>query len=180
VSWGNLRGISKLYDCVQDSGFKFTATKELTPWTPADYKQEVSCIIINIGTNDNGRDDPAGPVPRGDLLQTYITFLAHLRFLYPHQPIVAMELWGRPNFGDKENPWTYFYPGMVTEAVNERKELGDKKIWVVDTKGWFTEDDWSKENGHPNDAGQRKAADHFIHWMKEHETDVGIKPAESW
>jgi len=177
-AWCNPRGMSAIYDYIQDSGYIDTVGQDLTPWSPKDGAQEVSCIVVNIGTNDNGKE--SGPILRQDLLQTYIAFLTHLRYIYPEQPIIALEIWGWPDFTSEGTPWVYIYEGLVEEAGKERHGLGDSEVWAVDTKGWFTPDDYYEANGHPNERGQEKAAQHFIDWMAEHAHEIGIEPLDNW
>jgi hypothetical protein len=74
-------------------------------------------------------------VPEANFTQTYLTFLARVRALYPgqRQPIFVFTPWGWPS---PTAPNSYYYPDAYADVVKARAALGDRDVFLVNTTGW--------------------------------------------
>jgi len=158
-SWGNPHGLSYSYFTVEDSRYYYSEDHKFT--TPWDFKKDYppTHIFIHIGANDNYHQ-----VTNDDFIQTYITFIARLRELYPSQPIFVSHSWGRAY---ENKPVEPYYEGVYNDVVEKRKALGDENIHLIDARGWCSWSDLYPDNRHPHPKGYGNIADKLVEWLKQ-------------
>ena len=99
-------------------------------------------VVVNQGTNDRG-------MPPGAYQPLYAKYLAMIRAAYPKAKIVAL----RPFCGAQDV--------SIKAAVEAFKNDGDKRVYYVDTTGWYT------GPLHPNAAGSAPLADKLVKALKD-------------
>ncbi|EJD52314.1 SGNH hydrolase [Auricularia subglabra TFB-10046 SS5] len=169
LCWGNHGGISEMFFKTEDTGFWNTLDHNYT--TPWDFARDVphpTHVIVHIGANDNAYN-----ITGDAFVQTYTTFLAGVRKLYPKAQTFVMTPWGWPS---ADGSVGYYYQGRYEQAVQDRRTAGDHNIHLIDTTGWVTWDDVFPDNQHPNTAGHKKIAGLF----QEALTTFGVRPAPRW
>jgi len=130
--------------CVgQASQFFDLGSTGTTAWNFAKY--QASAVVINLGTNDIGHG-----VGSATFQSSYTTFLQAIRAKYPGAAIFAMETFKQR------------YVAETKAAVAARNAAGDANVYFVNTEGWLTVNvDYADGDGHPNDAGHVKVAQHL-------------------
>ncbi|KAF5329503.1 hypothetical protein D9619_009086 [Psilocybe cf. subviscida] len=158
LSYGNVHGVSYQYFKTEDTGYYYTADHNYTTtWNFARDQPPATHIIIHIGANDASQG-----VTNAQFIQVYTDFIARLRVINPRTPIFVFTPWGWPS---ADGSISYYYPGAYQTIVDNRKALGDKNIYLVDTTGWVTFADVFPDNTHPDVAGHMKIAGEFISWL---------------
>ncbi|KAF9562852.1 SGNH hydrolase [Agrocybe pediades] len=158
LSYGNVHGVSYQFFKTEDTGFYYTTDHNFTTnWNFARENPHSTHIIIHIGANDASQG-----VSNDQFVQVYSDFLGKIRALNPKAPIFVFTPWGWPN---SDGTISYYYDGQYQKIVDDRKALGDKNIFLVDTTGWVAWADVFPDNVHPNVAGHQKIANEFIAWL---------------
>ncbi|ETW80070.1 hypothetical protein HETIRDRAFT_322385 [Heterobasidion irregulare TC 32-1] len=169
LSYGNVHGLSYQFFKTEDDGFFYTTDHNYT--TPWDFRRDVPAathVVIHIGANDSAQN-----VTGDAFVDVYLKFLARLRTIYEHQPILVFTPWGWPS---ADGPNSYYYDGRYSEIVDQRKTLGDHNVFLVNTTGWVTYEDVFPDNLHPSVAGHVKIAGLFERWLGE----WGLEPQGAW
>lgn len=99
-------------------------------------RYQASAVVINLGTNDNGRTSSA------TFQSTYTTFLRNIRNVYPAARIFVLRT---------------FASVFVAETQAAIQATGDSNIQFVDTTGWLSPSDFT-DGIHPSDSGHMKVA----------------------
>ncbi|KAI8996285.1 SGNH hydrolase [Trametes punicea] len=169
VSYGNEHGLSYQYFRTEDTGYFYTTDHNYTtPWNFARDRPAPTHVVIHIGANDASQN-----VTADSFVETYLTFLARLRSLYPVQPIFVFTPWGWPN---ADGSVSYYYQGQYERIVQERHVIGDRSVFLVNTTGWVTWEDVFPDNQHPSVAGHQKIASLFERWLEK----WGLRPESQW
>jgi hypothetical protein len=141
-NWGIPIPMSTAYLKMQPiHDFPNTPNWDFTKYTPR-------CVVINIGTNDNG----AG-VTDADFQNAYVSFLTSIRNKFPQADIFVLRTFG--TVGSPEG----FKAAPTQAAVNQRISAGDNKVHYVDTNGWLTVESDFTDGLHPSESGHTKAAE---------------------
>ncbi|KAG9005310.1 hypothetical protein FRB95_007573 [Tulasnella sp. JGI-2019a] len=163
----NVRGMSYDYFRTEDTGYYLTTDHNYT--TPWNFKKDLTPthIWITIGANDFAYN-----INATSFEQTYLSFLTHVRQLYPSQPIFICQPWAWP-FSD--GTFGYYYQGTYQDVVAKRNAAGDKNIYWIDMSGWIGYED-VLSNLHPSAAGYMKVAANMTTWLE----NWGLKPLANW
>jgi len=127
------------YPGMEVSYFNLQSPNNLTspPWDFTKYTPKLA--VINLGTNDNGKQ-----VPDATFQTAMTNFLANVRAKFPDAEIFVMECLLN---GIKSVP--------TKAAVKARQNAGDGKLIYIETTNWVTNADYT-DGLHPSDAGNRK------------------------
>ncbi|EJU01759.1 hypothetical protein DACRYDRAFT_116218 [Dacryopinax primogenitus] len=107
-------------------------------------------------------------------LSTYETFVTELRVFYPTQPFFIFTPWGWPA-ADGTVSYYYTSPSPYAQLVQNRNDMGDYNIFLVNTTGWVSWADVFPTNQHPTEEGHVKVAAQFTTWL----TEWGLSPLSS-
>jgi len=169
VSFGNQHGVSFQFFRTEDTGYFFTTDHNFTtPWNFKRDQPEPTHVVIHIGANDSAQNITADA-----FTQTFLTFLAKLRVLYPNQPILVFTPWGWPN---ADGTIGQYYEGVHADIVQKERAKGDHNIFLVNTTNWVTFADVFPDNQHPNIEGHQKISGLFIDWL----TKFGLSGESKW
>ena len=116
-----------------------------TAWNTASYSPDI--IVINIGTNDQGRIwQTASPtdITYDKLQSTMADFLKNLRNAHQNAEIFVMK------------PLTV---NMQTDLSNAVTNANDSKIHWIDTTDWVSTEDDCYDGLHPTDSAHTKIAE---------------------
>ncbi|KAG9010250.1 hypothetical protein FRB94_010778 [Tulasnella sp. JGI-2019a] len=168
LCWGNAHGISYQYFKTEDTGYYYTTDHNYT--TPWNFKKDLipTHLWILIGAND-----AAYSITDAAFEQTYLSFITHLRQLYPSQPLFILNPWGWPA---ADGSVSYYYQGVYQDVVAKRNAAGDKHVYLIDTAGWLDYDDLFPANQHPTPEGHQKLATKMVAWLE----NWGLKPVANW
>ncbi|GIE97639.1 hypothetical protein Ari01nite_51040 [Paractinoplanes rishiriensis] len=111
-------------------------------WDFRRYRPDV--VVVNIGTNDVGHG-----VKSADFLVAYEKLLLTVRQRNPHAEILALRIF---------KGW---WAAETEQAVQARREAGDRRVSFVDTTGWWDPATMTNDGTHPNDHGHRVLADYL-------------------
>lgn len=130
-------GMSLQYFWTKEPNYKLNPDWNFTQYTP-------QLIVINLGTNDSFTG-----VPSTLFQSTYITFLENVRAKNPNAIILCMRTFNG------------YFETETSNAVTQRNNAGDAKVYYLDTNGWITTSDMS-DGVHPTDSGHQKIADKLV------------------
>ena len=139
-----------------DVGMSTQFFKEQTVLYPSspdwDFQRyQVKEVVINLGTNDNGK------VTDAQFQSTYTSFIQHIRQKYPTAAILVLETF----LGEWVSPTQ-----AAVQAVND---AGDSNVYYIDTTGWII---WNtsdyNDGAHPSDAGHAKIAQKLVPILQAH------------
>ncbi|KAI0087532.1 SGNH hydrolase-type esterase domain-containing protein [Irpex rosettiformis] len=173
-AWGNVHGVSYEFFRTEDTGYYYTTDHNFTtPWDFAKDDPPPTHIMIHIGANDASQN-----VTSSDFEQTYLNFVSRLRTIYHTQPIfvftpISLSTWGWPA---ADGSISYYYTDSYPKIVQERRTLGDKNVFLVNTTGWIRWEDVFPDNIHPTVSGHQRVAGFFEDWLK----GWGLTPEVSW
>ncbi|KAG8758158.1 hypothetical protein FRC14_000656 [Serendipita sp. 396] len=168
VCWGNAHGLTYQFFKTEDTGYYYNPNHNFT--TNWDFRRDLppTHVFVEAGANDNAYN-----INGTAITKTYLDFVGKLRRLYPSQPLFIVGAWGWP---DADGSVYYYYEGVFEDVVSQRKALGDKHIYFINTRGWVGWDDIFSDNKHPNPQGHAKIASLLGEWLKK----WGLQPQRSW
>ncbi|KAH7107925.1 SGNH hydrolase [Auriculariales sp. MPI-PUGE-AT-0066] len=169
LCWGNYGGISGMFFKTEDTGYWYTSDHNYTTdWDFSKERPQPTHVFVEVGANDNAYN-----ITGEAFVETYTTFLARVRELYPKAPIFVLTPWGWPH---ADTPSDYYFVGRYQEVVEARKANGDANVHIIDCTGWVEWDDVFPDNVHPNAAGHKKIAGLLGDELKKN----GIRPTTRW
>lgn len=119
--------------------------------SPDDPAFVPQVVVVNQGTNDGG-------YPSAQFEPAYRAYIAEIRNRYRKAAILCLR------------PFGGFHADDIRQAVTD---LGDSRIFYVDTTGWLDPADYI-DGIHPNAAGHVKAALRLVEVIRR---ETGLKPA---
>ncbi|KAF9074340.1 SGNH hydrolase-type esterase domain-containing protein, partial [Rhodocollybia butyracea] len=169
VSFGNEHGVSFQFFRTEDTGYFDTTDHNFTtPWDFQRDKPSPTHIVIHIGANDASQN-----ISDTEFVQVYFNFLTRLRTIYTNQPIFVFTPWGWPN---ADGSISQYYQGQYQIIVDQRHEIGDDQVFLVNTTGWVTWEDVFPANQHPTVEGHQKITRLFTSWLLK----WGLSPKSEW
>lgn len=123
-----------------------------TPW---DFTWQPDVVVINLGTNDFSTDnDPSQQL----YTSTYVTFLEHLRAVYPSAFVLVV---APTLFGAEAD----MVAGYLTDVVAQRNAAGDPDVAFANINV-----DWigSGCDGHPTVATHQGMAGRLVEELQDH------------